>query len=199
VATIAVIGAGAVGGVLAARLMRSNANTVAVATRTSIDALEIACDGATWRVVPDVLTLGAVPEPRDWVLVATKTYDSAEAAEWFEMVIGPNTTVAILQNGVEHRERFAEYLPDDQMLPVVVDVPAERVAPGRVTQHGPGVLTVPRSSAGQEFARLFIGTGIAVAEVDDFTTAAGESSASTPPEPSPPSRSHPTSPRATQR
>ena len=34
--------------------------------------------------------------------------------------------VAVVQNGVEHRERFAPYMEEERLLPVVIDCPVER-------------------------------------------------------------------------
>ena len=44
--------------------------------------------------------------------------------------------MAVLQNGVEHRERFAPYVPLESILPVIVDCPAERKSPERIVQRG---------------------------------------------------------------
>ena len=171
-ASVAVIGAGAVGGVVAARLMQSSANAVTVAARSPVESLQISYGDSSIHVSPRVLLEHSEGSPQDWVLVTTKAYDAAGAAEWFPTMVGPHSTVAILQNGVEHRERFAPYLPPHQILPVVVDLAAERVAPGVVTQKGRAELTVPRSPVARGFTALFEGTGISVVEVDDFVTAA---------------------------
>ena len=80
--------------------------------------------------------------------------------------------MAILQNGVEHRERFAPWLPAERILPVMVDCPAERPARGRVVQRGPGRLVVPSGADGAAFVSLFDGKDLSVAETDDFTTVA---------------------------
>ena len=71
--------------------------------------------------------------PVDWVLVATKAYDAAGAAAWLTGLAAGGAPVAILQNGVEHRERFAAYLPATQLGPVMVDCPAERSSPTPVS------------------------------------------------------------------
>ncbi len=171
-ASVAVIGAGAVGGVVAARLMQSSANTVTVAARSPVESLQITYRDSSIQVSPRVLLEPTEGSHQDWVLVTTKAYDAPGAAAWFPTMVGPHTTVAILQNGVEHRERFAPYAPQNQILPVVVDLAAERVAPGVVTQNGPPRLTVRIGPMGRGLAALFEGTGISVVEVEDFVTAA---------------------------
>jgi 2-dehydropantoate 2-reductase len=76
--------------------------------------------------------------------------------------------VAVLQNGVEHRERFAPYVPTEKILPVMVDCPAERQAPDRVRQRGVMHLKVPDNALGSSFVKLFAGTNADATIVPDF-------------------------------
>jgi 2-dehydropantoate 2-reductase len=82
------------------------------------------------------------------------------------------TRVAVLQNGVEHVPRFAPYVPVAQLVPVVVDMPVERIAPGRFRQRRDGRLTVAAGDDGRSFAGLFAGTSITVTMTQDFRTEA---------------------------
>jgi 2-dehydropantoate 2-reductase len=118
--------------------------------------------------VTDPTHSGAV----DWVIVATKTYDAEGAAAWFPALCGTGAPVAIVQNGVEHRERFAPYLSTGRLLPVVIDVPTERQADGSVRVRGATLMKVEDIQLGRDFAALFLGTTAKMMLVDDFTTAA---------------------------
>jgi 2-dehydropantoate 2-reductase len=104
----------------------------------------------------------------DWVIVSTKAYDVAGAAKWLEKLCSNGAPVAVLQNGVEHRERFAPYLPMETILPVMVDCPAERQAPDRVRQRGVMHLKVPDITLGRDFVKLFAGTAADATTVADF-------------------------------
>ena len=54
----------------------------------------------------------------------------------------------MLQNGVDHVERITKLTPPSaEVLPVVVQLPAEKTAPGLVEQGHSGVLLVPRRRA----------------------------------------------------
>jgi len=68
--------------------------------------------------------------------------------------------------------RFAPLVPKSQLLPVVVNVPSHRIAPGRIRQLGQAELTVPHSANGERFANLFADTHVRVHLTDDFVTAA---------------------------
>jgi 2-dehydropantoate 2-reductase len=104
----------------------------------------------------------------DWVIVATKAYDVAGAAKWLERLCSKGAPVAVLQNGVEHRERFAPYIATEKILPVMVDCPAERLAPDRVRQRGVMHLKVSDYALGRDFVKLFTGTSADATVVSDF-------------------------------
>ncbi len=122
----------------------------------------------TIRVDATVWTHPDESRPVDWVFVATKAYDVVGAAKWLEKLRVNGSPVAILQNGVEHRERFAPYVAMEKILPVMVDCPAERQAPDRVRQRGVMHLKVPDDSLGQAFVELFAGTPADASVVPDF-------------------------------
>src|SRR6478609_11860464 len=159
---IAVIGPGAVGGVIAAWLARNPELTVEVCARTAFDRLEVETPGGPLTATPRVLTAPDQASPVDWAIVTTKTYDAAATGDWLARLVGPETRVAVLQNGVEHVERFTPYVPAQRITPAVVDIPAERSAPGRVRQRRDGTILVPQGVAGEAFVALFAHTPIAV-------------------------------------
>jgi 2-dehydropantoate 2-reductase len=170
-ATIALIGPGAVGGVIAATLTQRGNHTLTLCARRALGELNVDLLGHPVRFSPTILTDPAFAGPVDWVLVCTKAYDCAGAAAWFPGLVGPSTRVAILQNGVEHRERFAAWLPPERLLPVMVDIPAERPEPGRIVQRGPGKMIVPADEAGRQFVDLFVGSALSVTTTTDFKSA----------------------------
>jgi 2-dehydropantoate 2-reductase len=86
--------------------------------------------------------------------------------------MGPATRLAVLQNGVEHVERFASLVPPARIVPAVVDIPASRTAPGRMVQHAYGTIVVPEGDDGMSFVALFEGTPIAVSTTADFRSRA---------------------------
>lgn len=172
---IAVVGPGAIGGTVAAWLSHSPlVSSVTLCARTPLDRLVVeAPDGRLIEANPRVVTDPAgITAPVDWVLVATKAYDVAAASTWLAPLVGPETHVAVLQNGVEHVERFVPFIAADRIVPVVVDIPAERGAPGRIQHRRDGTIVVPAGEAGEAFAALFAESVIAASTTDDFTTVA---------------------------
>jgi 2-dehydropantoate 2-reductase len=169
--TIAIIGPGAIGGTLAAWLSQDPVNQVTVCARHPFDRLEVETPTGTISASPRVITNLSQATPVDWVFIATKAYDAAAAATWLPALRRPDTPVVVLQNGVEHVERFAPYVPVEQLVPAVIDCPAERTAPGRMRQRGASWIVVPNSAHGRAFVPLFAGTNFDV-QTDDFTTRA---------------------------
>lgn len=168
--SIAIVGPGAIGATVAAWLAQEADHEVSLCVRTPVDDLVIATPDGEIRATPRILTDPAQARPVDWVLVATKVYDVAGAARWLAPLTGSGTRVAILQNGVEHRTNFAGLVAAERLVPVSVDIPAERSAPGRVRQHRYGTLTVADDEAGRAFVALFAGTPIEAQTTADFTT-----------------------------
>jgi len=172
VTSIAVIGAGAIGGTIAAWLCQSPRHAVTLCVRSPVTGLEVETPDGIIRASPRAITAPETAEPVDWILAATKTYDSAAAAIWFPRLLRPDTRLAVLQNGVEHRDRFQGLVADDSIVPAIVDLPAERRGPGHILQRRTGAILVPEGPAGRAFADLFGQTPIAVSTTDDFATAA---------------------------
>jgi 2-dehydropantoate 2-reductase len=170
--SITLIGPGAIGATVATWLAQNPRNEVSVAVRTAFDFLEVTTPRGVIAAHPRVLNEPAQARPADWALVATKAYDSGTAASWFATVCDSRTRVAVIQNGVEHVERFAPHFPRDRILPVMIDVPADRTAPGRVLQRGELHIVVPESVNGAAFVELFAGLGLDVVQSADFSTAA---------------------------
>lgn len=164
------IGPGAIGCVVAARLAAAGRVEVAVGARNSIE--EIVVDAPEGEIVarPSVVTDPAELGSREWTLLATKAHQTESASAWLRAE--GVERVAVLQNGVEHRERVAPFVGDAPIVPVVVDCPSTRHRPGRVTQHAAARFVVPDDEHGRQFAYLFDGSGIVVESIADWTSAA---------------------------
>lgn len=169
-ARIAIVGPGAIGGVVAAWLHYTGRHEVILCARRSLGELRVETPVGLLASRPAVLTDPAQATPGEWVLVCTKAYDAPGAAVWFDGLVTPRTRIAVLQNGVQHRARFAGHLPADRLVPVMVDIPSERSADGLVRQRGAGRMAVPDDAAGRAFVALFAGTPLDVAVTADFAS-----------------------------
>lgn len=169
--SVAIVGPGAIGGTVAAWLAQNPNIDVTLCARTPFKRLRIETPDGVIEAAPRVLLDPSNAEPVDWVLIATKIYDSVAAADWMIPLTGVNTRVAVLQNGVEHVARFKPYMTPERIVPVIVDIPAERRGSGDIRQRRFGSLLTPVTQNGAGFVALFSGTPIAAATTPDFTTA----------------------------
>ena len=170
-ASILIVGPGAIGATLTAWLDQDDRHTIAVAARTPFDSIEVQTPDGLIRSSPRVFSAPAQATVVDWILVTTKAYDSEAAALWFPNATGPKTRLAVIQNGVEHVARFENHFDRTRIVPVMIDLPAERLSPGRTVQRGPAQLVVPAGRNGADFLQLFAHTNFDAKQTDDFTTA----------------------------
>jgi len=172
---IAVVGLGAIGGAVAADLADRGCHRLVLCARTPVETLRVDHTEGRSDVVapvvtdPDTARRAFGDAAPDWVLLATKAHQTPAAQPWLAALCGPATRLAILQNGVDHVERLRPLAPEGTALvPVVIQLPATKRAPGHVEQTHPGVLFVPDDAPGRDFAALFEGGRTTVRATDDF-------------------------------
>ncbi len=170
-ARVAIVGVGAIGGALASFLWTAGGHEITLCTRRPLKRLTVETPQGVLHIVARNVTDPAQADAVDWVLVATKAYDANGAAAWFPALCANGASVAVLQNGVEHRERFAKYVSPDRLLPVVIDCPAERTSDDQFRVRGPARMTVEDTLLGRSFAKLFRGCAAKLELTADFTTA----------------------------
>lgn len=171
-ARVAIVGVGAIGGALAAMLEVTGQHEITLCTRRPMNQLTVKTPEGVVTVKATNFTDPSLARPVDWVLVAAKAYDAKSTAAWFPSLRGQDTPVAVVQNGVEHRENFSPYVKPDLILPVIIDCPVERQADGTVHQRGPARMHVEAGRQGSGFAQLFAGSNAKLELTEDFITAA---------------------------
>lgn len=170
---IHIIGPGAIGCAVGGALIEAG-HDVTFCARQSFARVSVQKAGEAAKTFPArVVTSANEIAPTDWVLLCVKAHQVSSAADWLRATVGPHTKVAVLQNGVEHRERVEPYVPPGTaIVPVVVELPVSRNAPGEVVWHRIAQLTVLDDAAGKEFCGLFAGSFISGETTDDLVTVA---------------------------
>jgi 2-dehydropantoate 2-reductase len=156
---IAVYGAGAVGGYLGARLVAGGADVTLIARGAHLEALQargltiVTQDGDrsthAVRAVRDPADVG----PVDIVLFLVKSYDTDEAAARLGPLIGPETGVISLQNGVDNEERIGAVIGTEHVLGGAAYILAAVVEPGLV-RSGPARIVVGELQPGPPSERV---------------------------------------------
>lgn len=155
---IVVMGSGGTGGYFGAKLARAGEDVTFVARGAHLAALRAgglriksAVEGE-WSVrAPAVERLDGAP-PADVVLFCVKSFDTEEAAALIRPVVGPETGVLSIQNGVDNEEKLERVLGTGHVLGGAARVFATIEAPG-VVAHTFGGHLVFGEMDGRETAR----------------------------------------------
>jgi 2-dehydropantoate 2-reductase len=137
---IAAMAAGAVGAYFGARLQAAGHEVFYIARGAHLEALRR--DGLTLESahgdqhLPKVNATDKPAEvgPVDTVLFAVKLWDTEQAAEQARPLLGPNTRVITLQNGVDSYERIAPIVGPERAIAGVTYVASVIARPGFIKQ-----------------------------------------------------------------
>jgi 2-dehydropantoate 2-reductase len=139
---IAVIGAGGIGAIYGAALAKAGNDVTFVARGAHLSAmrengLRIEGDRGETVIRPcqatdDIASIG----PVDYVLLCVKLWDLETAGQQIRPIVGPQTTVVPVQNGVDAHERLMRVLGREAVMGGTAFVTGSIVAPGVVRQTG---------------------------------------------------------------
>ncbi|MGH9386099.1 MAG: ketopantoate reductase family protein [Vicinamibacterales bacterium] len=138
----AILGSGAVGGYFGAKLARFGQDVTFIARGAHLEAIRsrgLEVKSATLGdftvhapAESDTSRIGHV----DVVLVAVKAYDNRTALPMLTPLVGPNTSVLTLQNGVDSVEEVAAIAGESHVLGGTTYVATALEAPGLIVQTG---------------------------------------------------------------
>jgi 2-dehydropantoate 2-reductase len=163
---IAVIGAGGVGGGFGAALAKAGADVTFVARGRHLDAMltrGLVVRGG--RGETHIVPTRATDEPAkigkvDVVLFCVKLWDVESAGAQVKPLIGAQTAVIPLQNGIDAAERLIPILGREAVMGGVAQISASITEPGVITQVGTfmrmifGELDGRRTKRGEDFLLL---------------------------------------------
>ena len=163
---IAVVGAGGVGGGFGAALTKAGADVTFIARGAHLAAmksqgLKIQGGRGETHLVPTKATDNpAEIGPVDIVLFCVKLWDVESAGKAIKPLVGPDTAVIPLQNGIDAAERLIPILGPKAVMGGVAQISASIVAPGVIQQVGTfmrmifGELDGKRSKRAEDFFAL---------------------------------------------
>ena len=140
---IAVVGVGGTGGYFGGLLARAGREVAFIARGATLAALR--AQGLTiksGRLGEFALPVSATDDPVevgpvDVVLFCVKSYDTDAAAALLPPLVGPETAVLSVQNGVDNEERLARVVGAGAVMGAISGVSASIEAPGVIVDRGP--------------------------------------------------------------
>ena len=152
---IAVMGTGGTGGYFGGLLARAGEEVAFIARGAHLEAIRK--NGlAVKSVLAGDFTISATATdnpadigPVDFVLFCVKAYDNAAAAEQIRPLIGPETVVLSVQNGIDNEQQIGDVIGPDHVLGCVSYVSSTIQSPGVIAQTGgPGTLVLGEMQGG---------------------------------------------------
>ena len=151
---VAVIGAGGVGGYFGGLLARAGHEVTFIARGAHLQSIkenglrvESQLDG-TFTVQGDATDNPSEVGEQDLVIFAVKMYHNSDAVDALAPLIGPETVVLTLQNGIDNGEILAEAVGDDHVMIGSAYMEGRITEPGVVTQGGPGIAAFGEMNVG---------------------------------------------------
>jgi 2-dehydropantoate 2-reductase len=139
---LAVLGGGAMGSLFAGLLAASGTDVTLVdrdPDHVAAAAAGLSVQGATDLSVPVPATTDpAAAAPVDCVLLFVKSYQTAAAVRDAAPLLGGDTHLCTLQNGLGNVEAISEYVPRERILAGATSHGATFLGPGRVRHAGRG-------------------------------------------------------------
>lgn len=172
--SIAVVGLGGIGSALAMSLRSADRHDVVACGRRPIERLVLERAEGVVDLPLRTVTSPDQVDRADWVMLCTKAHHTPSTAPWLARLCGPQTRVAVLQNGIDHVARVAPYVGAATVVPTVVYYNGERLANDRVRlrQVSEHALVAADDAPGCDFARVLEGSNLRVLLSDDFATVA---------------------------
>ena len=137
---IAIMGAGGLGGFYGGMLARSGEDVKFIARGAHLQAM--LAKGLTvksthleeFTIPVKATTDPAEIGPVELVIVCVKAYDTDHTAELIRPMIGPETVVMSVQNGVDNEDRIADAIGHDHVIGAVAIVNSSVEEPGVISQ-----------------------------------------------------------------
>lgn len=138
---IAVMGAGSIGGYFGGMLSLGGNEVTLIARGAHLEAirsngLQIVTDYGEFTVQCEATDDPRQAGPMDLVLLTVKTYHNQEAVPAMRPMVGEETTVLCLQNGIDSYEEAAQFLGAGRVMPGAAYIEGSLERPGVVKQTG---------------------------------------------------------------
>ncbi|WP_412460046.1 ketopantoate reductase family protein [Pseudomonas sp. SC11] len=145
---VAIVGAGAMGGLFGARLALGGHDvTLVEASQALIEAvqqhgLRLVTLAGEQRVRLPIGRAAAISGSFDLLVIFTKGFHTAAAIASVRHLVGPTTWALSVQNGLGNAQLIASVVPAERVIVGMTNLPADVIEPGVVHSEGEGHVTL---------------------------------------------------------
>lgn len=177
---IAIMGTGGLGGYIGGRLVYTGFDVTFIARGHQLQAirqsgLQVQSAYGGFAVAPVQVTDNpAEVGPADLILFCVKAYDAVAAADQIKPMVGPQTAILPVLNGIDHLEILSALFGPAHVLGGVAQITAHTITPGLIEQIGAnhlfqlGELNGSTSARCTQIQQVLAATGIETYALTDI-------------------------------
>ncbi|QKX06621.1 hypothetical protein HN014_17435 [Aquimarina sp. TRL1] len=169
---VGILGVGAIGTLMASLLYPNKKLSLFLYNRSPKQQLSIFNDKKEKKIPIHVET--SLPEKRklDFLCICLKEHQVKNAHTFLTGLIGVETKVIVIRNGIHHKEALLPYTSERNIIEAVIDCPVQPIADGRYEQLNKPVLIINRTAFSELFISLFSPADIKINCILDIKTIA---------------------------
>ena len=179
--TFAIMGSGGMGGYIGAKLSQAGYRVSFIARGAHLEAMQnngLKIEGPDETFVIDPIQATSDPRdigPVDFVIFCVKLWDTEFAGEQCRDLLGPNTAVLSMQNGVDAEPILSGILGSQHVMGATSEIGANIIEPGFVRRFTPfaiirfGEFDQIRSARSIQFSEAITAAGLGAEHVDSIS------------------------------
>ena len=178
--TFAIMGSGGMGGYIGAKLSQAGYRVSFIARGAHLEAMQnngLKIEGPDETFVIDPIQATSDPRdigPVDFVIFCVKLWDTEAAGEQCRDLVGPDTAVLSMQNGVDAEPILSGILGSQHVMGATSEIGANIIEPGFVRRFTPfaiirfGEFDQIRSARSIQFSEAITAAGLGAEHVDSI-------------------------------
>lgn len=166
---IGVFGIGAIGSVIAFELYSTNSsNVVSYYNRSPKKNILHKRGNEKSEIAISLKGFNQENSNLDWLIVCIKEHHFPEARASLEKLIGPNTKIAVIRNGLKLGEPFLNFTEESHILECCIDCSSQKNPDGYYESLNDPIITIPTGSLANGFEALFKNSKTIINQTQDF-------------------------------
>ena len=179
--TFAIMGSGGMGGYIGAKLAQAGYQVSFLARGTHLEAMKnngLKIEGPDEEFVIDPIRATSDPReigPVDFVIFCVKLWDTEAAGDQCRDLVGPNTALLSMQNGVDAEPILSGILGSEHVMGATSEIGANIIEPGFVRRFTPfatirfGEFDQMRSARSIQISEAITAAGLGAEHVDNIS------------------------------